>query len=224
MEDEVITKEEIAHNIKNPYITPVAIFMFIFSLTFYCILFFSAHLLYKLPIYMYIFLVFWVVINIISYLQEKSKKVKTNKAALIRYIIISTLCGYSLSISCSSVYVFGATTNGYDVFDYWLIIIIANIISLIGFNIFVISEFGLIQSLSGSAGNIMGIVVALCGFGILIYLSRIVPYTAEENDFIWMSIIVILMINLLIGRSYFNLMRYQVLEELELEEQHHTSK
>ena len=190
--------------------------MFIFSLTFYCILFFSAHLLYKLPIYVYI-LVFWVVINIISYLQEKSKKVKTNKAALIRYIIISTLSGYSLSISCSSVYVFGATTNGYDVFDYWLIIIIANVISLIGFNIFVISEFGLIQSLSGSAGNIMGIVVALGGFGILIYLSRIVPYTDNENNFIWMSIIVILMINLLIGRSYFNLMRYQIIDEEGLE-------
>ena len=145
------------------------------------------------------------------------KKVKTNKAALIRYIIISTLCGYSLSISCSSVYVFGATTNGYDVFDYWLIIIIANVISLIGFNIFVISEFGLIQSLSGSAGNIMGIAITLGGFGILIYLSRIVPYTAEENDFIWMSIIVILMVDLLIGRSYFNLMKYQIIEEEGLE-------
>ena len=212
-----ITKEEIAHNIKNPYITPVAILMNILALVLYSIMFFPQHLLYKLPIYMYIFLVFWVVINIISYLQEKSKKVKTNKAALIRYIIISTLSGYSLSISCSSVYVFGATTNGYDVFDYWLIIIIANVISLIGFNIFVISEFGLIQSLSGSAGNIMGIVVALCGFGILIYLSRIVPYTAEENNFIWISILVILMVDLLIGRSYFNLMKYQIIEEEGLE-------
>ena len=63
----------------------------------------------------------------------------------------------------------------------------------------------------------MGIVVALGGFGILIYLSRIVPYTDNENNFIWMSIIVILMINLLIGRSYFNLMRYQIIDEEGLE-------
>jgi len=96
-------------------------------------------------------------------------------------------------------------------------IIIANVISLIGFNIFVISEFGLIQSLSGSAGNIIGIVVALGGMGILIYLSRIVPYTAEENNFIWISILVILMVDLLIGRSYFNLMKYQIIEEEGLE-------
>ncbi|ARJ30271.1 DUF5079 domain-containing protein [Staphylococcus lugdunensis] len=217
MVEKEITKEEIAHNIKNPYITPVAILMNILALVLYSIMFFPQHLLYKLPKYIYIFLLFWLIINVISYVQEKSKKVKTNKAALIRYIIISTLCGYSLSISCSSVYVFGATTNGYDVFDYWLIIIIANVISLIGFNIFVISEFGLIQSLSGSAGNIMGIAITLGGFGILIYLSRIVPYTAEENDFIWMSIIVILMVDLLIGRSYFNLMKYQIIEEEGLE-------
>ena len=212
-----ITKEEIAHNIKNPYITPVAILMNILALVLYSIMFFPQHLLYKLPKYIYIFLLFWLIINVISYVQEKSKKVKTDKGTLIRYIIISTLCGYSVSISIASVYVFGATVNGDDVFDYWLMIIIANVISLIGFNIFVISEFGLIQSLSGSAGNIIGIVVALGGMGILIYLSRIVPYTAEENDFIWMSIIVILMVDLLIGRSYFNLMRYQIIEEEGLE-------
>ena len=212
-----ITKEEIAHNIKNPYITPVAILMNILALVLYSIMFFPQHLLYKLPKYIYIFLLFWLIINVISYVQEKSKKVKTDKGTLIRYIIISTLCGYSVSIAIASVYVFGATVNGDDVFDYWLIIIIANVISLIGFNIFVISEFGLIQSLSGSAGNIMGIVVALCGFGILIYLSRIVPYTAEENNFIWISILVILMVDLLIGRSYFNLMKYQIIEEEGLE-------
>ncbi|WP_228865296.1 DUF5079 family protein [Staphylococcus lugdunensis] len=160
---------------------------------------------------------FILIINVISYVQEKSKKVKTDKGTLIRYIIISTLCGYSVSIAIASVYVFGATVNGDDVFDYWLIIIIANVISLIGFNIFVISEFGLIQSLSGSAGNIIGIVVALGGMGILIYLSRIVPYTAEENNFIWISILVILMVDLLIGRSYFNLMKYQIIEEEGLE-------
>ena len=212
-----ITKEEIAHNIKNPYITPVAILMNILALVLYSIMFFPQHLLYKLPKYIYIFLLFWLIINVISYVQEKSKKVKTDKGTLIRYIIISTLCDYSVSIAIASVYVFGATVNGDDVFDYWLIIIIANVISLIGFNIFVISEFGLIQSLSGSAGNIIGIVVALGGMGILIYLSRIVPYTAEENNFIWISILVILMINLLIGRSYFNLMKYQIIEEEGLE-------
>ena len=212
-----ITKEEIAHNIKNPYITPVAILMNILALVIYSIMFFTQHLLYKLPKYIYIFLLFWLIINVISYVQEKSKKVKTDKGTLIRYIIISTLCGYSVSIAIASVYVFGATVNGDDVFDYWLIIIIANVISLIGFNIFVISEFGLIQSLSGSAGNIIGIVVALGGMGILIYLSRIVPYTAEENNFIWISILVILMVDLLIGRSYFNLMKYQIIEEEGLE-------
>ena len=212
-----ITKEEIAHNIKNPYITPVAILMNILALVLYSIMFFPQHLLYKLPKYIYIFLLFWLIINVISYVQEKSKKVKTDKGTLIRYIIISTLCGYSVSIAIASVYVFGATVNGDDVFDYCLIIIIANVISLIGFNIFVISEFGLIQSLSGSAGNIIGIVVALGGMGILIYLSRIVPYTAEENNFIWISILVILMVDLLIGRSYFNLMKYQIIEEEGLE-------
>ena len=36
---------------------------------------------------------------------KKIQKVKTDKGTLIRYIIISTLCGYSVSIAIASVYV-----------------------------------------------------------------------------------------------------------------------
>ena len=212
-----ITKEEIAHNIKNPYITPVAILMNILALVLYSIMFFPQHLLYKLPKYIYIFLLFWLIINVISYVQEKSKKVKTDKGTLIRYIIISTLCGYSVSIAIASVYVFGATVNGDDVFDYWLIIIIANVISLIGFNIFVISEFEVIKSISNRLFKLLGILMAVSGLGMLYYISQIAPKRTDDTTYIWLSIIVILMINLLIGRSYFNLMRYQIIDEEGLE-------
>jgi len=162
-----ITKEEIAHNIKNPYITPVAILMNILALVLYSIMFFPQHLLYKLPKYIYIFLLFWLIINVISYVQEKSKKVKTDKGTLIRYIIISTLCGYSVSIAIASVYVFGATVNGDDVFEFWLMIVLANIIELIGFNIFVISEFEVIKSISNRLFKLLGILMAVSGLGIL---------------------------------------------------------
>ncbi|MCH8647316.1 DUF5079 family protein [Staphylococcus lugdunensis] len=212
-----ITKEEIAHNIKNPYITPVAILMNILALVLYSIMFFPQHLLYKLPKYIYIFLLFWLIINVISYVQEKSKKVKTDKGTLIRYIIISTLCGYSVSIAIASVYVFGATVNGDDVFDYWLMIIIANVISLIGFNIFVISEFEVIKAISNRLFKLLGILMAVSGLGMLYYISQIAPKRTDDTTYIWLSIIVILMINLLIGRSYFNLMRYQIIEEEGLE-------
>ena len=217
MENEEITKEEIAHNIKNPYITPVAILMNIMCLIFYTIMFFNSHLLYKLPKYIYIFLAFWAVINIISYVQEKSKKVKTNQSSLIRYIIISTLCGYSLSIALASIYVFNATINGDDVFEFWLMIVLANVIELIGFNIFVISEFEVIKAISNRLFKLLGILMAVSGLGMLYYISQIAPKRTDDTTYIWLSIIVILMINLLIGRSYFNLMRYQIIEEEGLE-------
>ena len=54
MEDEVITKEEIAHNIKSVHYASCYFYVYILiNLLLYFI--FSAHLLYKLPIYMYIF-------------------------------------------------------------------------------------------------------------------------------------------------------------------------
>ena len=46
-------------------------------------------------------------------------------------------------------------------------IVLANIIELIGFNIFVISEFEVIKSISNRLFKLLGILMAVSGLGIL---------------------------------------------------------
>ena len=62
-------------------------------------------------------------INIIYFIQERNNTYKTTSRAAYRYIIVNILCGYSIPTALASVYVFGATVNGFEVFNYWLMIV-----------------------------------------------------------------------------------------------------
>ncbi|PTK13982.1 DUF5079 domain-containing protein, partial [Staphylococcus saprophyticus] len=59
-------------NIKKAYISPFAIVINALTLFFYLVMFFHDDLLLKLPIYIYIFIGFWVLINIIYFIQERN--------------------------------------------------------------------------------------------------------------------------------------------------------
>ena len=202
------SKLKFVENIKVAYLTPLALFMNAIALVMYSMEFFPADLINKVPRYIYIYLAFWVVINIVSVAQEKSKKVRTSKVSVFRYMLVNILCGYSIAIAIASVYVFGATAHGNEVFNYWLMIIGAVFISWLGLHIFLCSEFEIIPAMSNGAFKGLGILIKLISIGILIYLSKTVPYVYDENDYIWMSIIPLLCAELLIGRSYFNLSLY----------------
>ena len=211
-------KLKFVENIKLAYMTPFAIAINSIALVIYSMMFFPADLINKLPKYMYVYLVFWVVITIVTIAQEKRKKVRTSKVSVFRYILVTILCGYSSTIAIASVYVFGAAINGYDVFNYWLMIIGAIFLSWLGLHIMLCSEFEIIPAMSNTFYKVLGIVIKLISIGLLIYLSRIVPATEEENDFIWLSIIAVLCAELLIGRSYLNLSLYLDPEEISTNE------
>ena len=67
------------------------------------------------------------------------------------------------------------------------------------------SEFDISNYIKGNIFKLIGLVIKLAAFGLLIYLTVIVPSTQDENKFIWLSILIVIAIDLFIGRSYFNL-------------------
>ena len=211
-------KLKFVENIKLAYLTPLSLFMNTFALLIYTIIFFLKELINKLPTYMYIYLAFWVIINLVSVAQEKSKKVRTSKVSVFRYMLVNILCGYSIAIAIASIYVFGAAINSYDVFNYWLMIIGAIFLSWLGLHIMLCSEFEIIPAMSNGGFKGLGILIKLISIGILIYLGMTVPTTSEENRFIWLSIVPLLCAELLIGRSYFNLSLYLDPEEINTNE------
>ena len=60
---------------------------------------------------------------------RKSETVKVSKRNVLIYLTLNVLTGYTLVLLIASVYVFGATVNGFDVFNYWLGIILMLFVS-----------------------------------------------------------------------------------------------
>ncbi|HDY9482512.1 TPA: DUF5079 family protein [Staphylococcus argenteus] len=199
--------KEIVGNIKRPYLTPMVIFAIIFTLFFSSFMYFAGNIQGKLPIYLDVFLIFGVVISILMYIQEKSETVKVSKRNVLIYLTLNVLTGYTLVLLIASVYVFGATVNGFDVFNYWLGIILMLFVSWFALFLFYKNEFD--SENPNKAVNVIAIIIKLSAFGGLFYIRTVVPNTADEEKFITLSILINLAVDALLVRSYFNYALYK---------------
>ncbi|MCE3022114.1 DUF5079 domain-containing protein [Staphylococcus pasteuri] len=190
--------------IKRSYISVVSVVVNCLTLIFYGVLYYYGNLSNSLPIYIYIFIAFWVITNITLFIQERSKTTKTSHSNILKYLLLNIICGFSITLAFSTIYVFGAIANGYEVFNYWLLIAGSTLLSFIGTHIFFCSEFEISKHFSNNFYNLLGILVKVCSFISLIYISLIVPVTQQENNFIWLSILILLAIDSLLIRPYFN--------------------
>jgi uncharacterized membrane protein YesL len=68
---------------------------------------------------------------------------------------------------------------------------------------------------NGSFIRMIGILTILLSFGLLLYVSLILPVDSEENQTIWMGMIMLFCSHLLIGRTYFyfGLLNYDISED-----------
>ncbi|HEG7146009.1 TPA: DUF5079 family protein [Staphylococcus aureus] len=199
--------KEIVGNIKRPYLTPMVIFSIIFTLFFSSFMYFAGNIQGKLPIYLDVFLIFGVVISILTYIQEKSETVKVSKRNVLIYLTLNVLTGYTLVLLIASVYVFGATVNGFDVFNYWLGIILMLFVSWFALFLFYKNEFD--SENPNKAVNVIAIIIKLSAFGGLFYIRTVVPNTADEEKFITLSILINIAVDALLVRSYFNYALYK---------------
>ncbi|MBU6735084.1 DUF5079 family protein [Staphylococcus aureus] len=203
--------DDFVRNIKRPYLTVLGVFVVAVSLFFDAIMFFYAKLYDKLPMYLLVFMAFTAVILIMKYIQEKNENYKVEKRYVVRYLTLNVIVGYTLPLLLASIYVFGVAGFGFDVFNYWLGIVMMLFISWLGLFLFYKNKFD--SENPNKAVNVIAIIIKLFAFGGLFYISTIVPNTADEEKFIYTSILINLASDALLVRPYFNYALYKSIKK-----------
>lgn len=173
-----------------------------------------------MPLYMKIYLIVSLLLWLILYLQEreyifKNYNRKNYKFRVATYMSINLLSGYNIPFLISSAYAFYFADSRDDTFTYWLLICGLIIVSAIGLFLFCLGEFEMFGIQNGSFIRMIGILTILLSFGLLLYVSLILPVVSEENQTIWMGMIMLFCSHLLIGRTYFylGLLNYDISED-----------
>ncbi|MHC9400616.1 DUF5079 family protein [Staphylococcus epidermidis] len=173
----------------------------------------------NMPLYMKIYLIVSLLLWLILYLQEreyifKNYNRKNYKFRVATYMSINLLSGYNIPFLISSAYAFYFADSRDDTFTYWLLICGLIIVSAIGLFLFCLGEFEMFGIQNGSFIRMIGILTILLSFGLLLYVSLILPVVSEENQTIWMGMIMLFCSHLLIGRTYFylGLLNYDISE------------
>ena len=173
----------------------------------------------NMPLYI-IYLIVSLLLWLILYLQEreyifKNYNRKNYKFRVAIYMSINLLSGYNIPFLISSAYAFYFADSRDDTFTYWLLICGLIIVSAIGLFLFCLGEFEMFGIQNGSFIRVIGILTILLSFGLLLYVSLILPVDSEENQTIWMGMIMLFCSHLLIGRTYFylGLLNYDISED-----------
>lgn len=195
-------------NIKDKNIGTVSFIFNIIILIFYYMFYLVGELDKTLPLYLYLFIIYWLLINIICTFQVGSKSKKVDKFTVTRYFIVNILCGYSVVIAFASIYIMGAESNGYDVFDYWLYIVEVIALSWLGIHIRQCSKRAIFKWMDNKLFLWLGVILKIIALGMIIYLGKIVPTLWQENYFVWGSIVVLIAFELLIVDLYGDYFKY----------------
>ncbi|MBW0767850.1 MULTISPECIES: DUF5079 family protein [Staphylococcaceae] len=198
---------EILKKIKLAYITPFSIVINFLILFFYIVPFFVADKDEPLPLYIIIFIAFWLMCVVVSLIQEKRhSKVKISKISVIRYLIVDILSAYVMPLALSTIYVFASELMSINAFNIWLSLLVCTFISWLGMHMFLFSEFQIGVLFKKSIFKLLGILLMIVGFIYIAYLGFHVPiYDEDSNKFIWLSLIVIIASHAFMIRPYFNL-------------------
>lgn len=191
-------------NLKKSYLKPFIIFLMILIILFNSLMIYFTNIWNKIPIYLYITYAIWLLFNFIIFKQDSFDNVKVNKISATRYLIVNVISGYIQPIAVASCYLIGIVFTPWNGIIYWLNIIGAVLLSVVAIFIFSINEFHIVVEKAKTSLNLLAILIKLVSLGWLAYLAMTVPITAEENSFIWVSILFLLCIDLLILRSFLN--------------------
>lgn len=196
--------ETYATNLKKSYLKPFIIFLMILIVLFNSVMIYSTNIWNDIPIYLYITYAIWMIFNLIIFKQDSFDNIKVSEASAIRYLIINVISGYLQPIAVASCYLIGIVFTPWSGIIYWMNIIGAVLLSVVAISIFSINEFHIVVDKAKTSLNMLAILIKLASLGWLAYLAMTVPTTAEENSFIWVSILFLLCIDLLIIRSFLN--------------------
>ncbi|MCE5044122.1 DUF5079 family protein [Staphylococcus chromogenes] len=191
-------------NLKKSHMKPFIIFIILFVLFFDAVILKLSNAWFDIPIYLYVIYAIWMIFNVILMFQDSYKNIQINKISALRYLIINNIAGYLQPIAMASIYLICIIKTPWHGLMYLYSIIGAVILSFLAILIFSLNEFHIVVKKARSSINIFAIILKLISLAWIGYLFWTVPTMAEENNFVGMSIIVILCIDLLILRSFFS--------------------
>lgn len=90
-----------------------------------------------------------------------------------------------------------------DVINHWFVLQLFIILSLIGTTLFSLNEFHIILKKAKTWINILAVLFKILSFALILYLDFSLPIVKEENMFIWSVIIVLIVIDAFLIRSFF---------------------
>ena len=171
-------KAKFINDIKKAYITPLSILIIDVMIILNAIAINSSIDTIQELFY---YIVFLMVIVIISIIKENMKNVYYTKKVELVYLIITILASYILPLLVSSYFMLGLMMQGLNVVGYWLIIIVLTFLSFLAVHIFVVREFRLTSRFDNILVRNYAMLLQLASTIGLIYMSLIVPSIVEEN-------------------------------------------
>lgn len=105
------------------------------------------------------------------------------------------------------IYVFGVVGYGFDVFNYWLGIILMLFVLWFVLFLFYKNEFD--SENLNKVVNVIVIIIKLFVFGGFFYIRIVVFNIVDEEKFIILSILINIVVDLLLVRLYFNYVLYK---------------
>ena len=165
------------------------------------IIVFLAYQLYMLPkrgqIYPSIFMQSWQYVSLLygHFKQDSFKNVQIDRSVALRYLLVNVFVGYMQIITFSSLYVIEMTRTHWNVTDDWIEVVLAILLSLLGLVFFCVNEFHIIVNETKRWLNVLAIFLKIASMGMILYLNFKVPVTSDENMYIWLLIVLIILLN-----------------------------
>ncbi|UXU64115.1 DUF5079 family protein [Staphylococcus agnetis] len=189
--------------LKKSHMTPFIIFMMIYIGFFNVIGLFVSNVWNRVPIIIHIMIIIWIVSCLIIIKQDSYNKIKMNQYVALRYLIVNVFAGYMQPIALSVGYVIESAYMHRDVINHWFVLQLFIILSLIGTTLFSLNEFHIILKKAKTWINILAVLFKILSFALILYLNFSLPIVKEENMFIWSVIIVLIVIDAFLIRSFF---------------------
>ncbi|UEX90015.1 DUF5079 family protein [Staphylococcus ratti] len=195
-------------NLKKSYMKPFVIFLMIYIISLNGLALMGTQAWAKVPIIIYIVLAIWFVSCLVIIKQDSFNNIKVDEPSALRYLVVNVFVGYIQVVALSAGYVIWSAHTHWNVLSHWLEMQVAIFMSLLGLIIFSLNEFHIAVKSAKRWLNMIAILLKLGSFGILIYLNFTLPRAGDENLFIWTLVILIICIDALLVRSFFNYALY----------------
>ncbi|MCO4331824.1 DUF5079 family protein [Staphylococcus hyicus] len=189
--------------LKKSHMTPFIIFLMIIIIIFNALGLILSNGWADVPTMIYVLFGIWFISCLIIMKQDSYNNIKVDKFSALRYLLVNLFAGYIQLVAFTAGYILGNAYTHWNVLNYWLWVQFAIFISFLGLVLFCINEFHIVVKNAKTSLRILAILLKLVSIILIIYINFIAPEIGEETLYIWSVIIVLIVIDAFLIRSFF---------------------